>query len=222
VFFEVVWKSLGKKRTVPVAPGAGAHLAANDSAVHVFGSVVQHSPESISLSGNADEFSETAWVFSGISEGVARADLEAKVRTWQGDTEWTILTTSLTGRISTKTPAIRDLAGTTPYLGEVLRFLMNAGAWPGNRTSIGLVALPHQLTDLRSLQRLGLTHVDEDGRWAFTSLGFYKVTLSKRLHSPRSAFEVSDRRPSALPHALATAHTTVRSYHTSNLNPMPP
>ena len=79
VYFEVVSKNIGRKRTVPVSIGAGQKLPDSDHAVYVHdkptlardGRVLL--PVSVSRSSNNDE--EASYILSGCSVDAAPDDL---------------------------------------------------------------------------------------------------------------------------------------------------
>jgi len=83
----------------------------------------------------------------------------------------------------------------TEEMSTVISDLMVAGAWIGNSETQGFSPHHHHYTSLHALQARGFVTVNDKNIWHLTEEGRRAVTISKRLHSDRPAFEVRGHIP---------------------------
>ena len=113
VFFEVVWKNIGRKKGVPVAVGAGQRLRDSDHAVAVHESRLIDGGVALSSGWNP----EASFIYSGLVEDSSIADLQEGMKCWSETGRW--IMEALAGRDNTE------------LLSKTLEKMIDADALPG-------------------------------------------------------------------------------------------
>jgi hypothetical protein len=176
----VVWKNIGRKKTVRTALGASGQLKQDDTAVFVYDSVEAveggDDEDKWVIGGSARGFSQPCFILSGLVEDVAIERLTQQTQLWSSRSVWT-----------------REGSRSSHGLSMVLSDLMNARAWPDSHDSTGLRARnADAILELTTLREEGVVEEKAGGCWFFTAAGHAQVTLSKRLCAPQLVFALRD------------------------------
>ena len=86
-FFQVTWLNLGKKKTVPVAPGAGRKIGDAEACVHVFSNISQ-STDGIVVCASVQSIGEPEFVLSGLDPKVSLDVLVSDTQAWETTGRW--------------------------------------------------------------------------------------------------------------------------------------
>ena len=191
IFFQMVWQGIGRKKTVPIAIGAGGKLKQSASAVHIYEQAIPMPDDSFVLNSNAQVISTPTFILHGISEHATSADLIDNTKLWASSVEWTLSTQRPAGRrVLSKTPLPLDVRGHSERLPHLLSKLMNSRF--RHSGPIGIKPLRDEESDIALLLSNGLVEKTDRDRFVATEKGLRGMSLTRRLRSPTSVFQSRD------------------------------
>lgn len=91
IYFEPVWRNIGKKRTMRVAVGAGQHLKDADVSVYLHADFVKQADGTVRfVSGGNDK--DSNYIYRGISDdqSLSLEDVESSFQVWHPQSKWMI------------------------------------------------------------------------------------------------------------------------------------
>ena len=189
IYFEPVWKNIGKKKTVPIAVGAGTKFRQSDMAVKILTPLMSEVnvddllPQILTSRNMQNSTEDSTYVLRNICGG--RVELETRCIRWERKFQWSFIdwASDTLGIISIE------------EVNSVLSDLVNAGAYPTNADSLGYVAQPNQVPSLHDLHERGLVQKNQSGRWFLSDSGWANVRSSIVLSYPTPLFSVRDTMP---------------------------
>ena len=176
VFFKVMLSSVGNKRAIPVAPGAGSRLTDKETTVSL------HRPIQVSADYSEALIEARATTCQNSPAHVvgqmygAIEEIKGALFSWKvTGFEWTL------SGCGADDMSQRNLS-------FVLRGLIDVGAYPNKPDSLGYSACPDTATTLDRLLELGVV-VRVADRWFFTQVGVSRLATAERLEHRRAVFE---------------------------------
>ena len=161
-YFEVVWKRLGAKKTVPVAPGAGSKPTAASIAVSIAKTITNRNNSEyvvVSTVYNRDD-SGSVFILSDIVGEIE--DLQSTTIMWKTTPQWTLSD----GIMGIGIEQCRD------NLSDVVSDLVAAQAYPGSLDTLGCTVPAEYQQTLGVLLGEGLVRCTPSGRWFLIERGW--------------------------------------------------
>ena len=90
LFFEVVWRNIGKKRTVPTSLAAAGKLKDADTAVYLYRDTNQVDGEWV-VSAKAHGAADSNFILSGLTDKARVDDMVAHTQLWSCKPVWSIV-----------------------------------------------------------------------------------------------------------------------------------
>jgi hypothetical protein len=185
LYYEVVWKNIGKKKTVLVAAGAGGKLNRNDTVVTFHRVIRNNERDGVVVSSSqrgAASMSSPVFVITNVS-----GDVDSVMDTsfaWKHERQWCFQDGSCDYNKLDRYQVV-----------EALSAVVSAGAHPSNSQSLGCTPSAACRETLLALEAQGLVRHNASDRWFLTKRGWAASTQAVRLHSPSPIYQVREDVP---------------------------
>jgi hypothetical protein len=174
-FFQMIYANLGKKKTVPVAIGAGNRLRDSDCSVHLHTDV--RPIDGGFIFPQAAEGTESTFIYRGITSGTTLEDVREHTQVWTSGSRWAL--------------CLEDLAEDM-MVTAVITEMVNLDALPNRPKSIGYRPADSQLECVHMLRDKAVVESRQNDKWYFTKEGWAKCQQLTTCSTPQLAFNVRE------------------------------